>query len=81
MNNICIIFIYFFEDGGVAACSSILDGMNQLCEVKTCSNPASKKCKSCKQAFYCSVEHQQKDWKKHKKDCIPYVSLQNVLSK
>ncbi|CAG7831139.1 unnamed protein product [Allacma fusca] len=56
----------------LAPCSSIWDGINQLCEVQTCSQPASKKCKNCKAAYYCSEEHQKWDWKSHKHNCIPY---------
>jgi MYND finger/RING-type zinc-finger len=52
------------------------------CDACGSRNP-SKKCSSCKCAFYCSVECQRQDWtKRHKKECIPvetrYVPLPQI---
>ncbi len=36
-----------------------------------CKEPTKKRCSSCKEAFYCSQEHQEKDWhEKHKYYCL-----------
>ena len=32
-----------------------------------CNEPATKRCSRCKVTWYCSVEHQKQDWKRHKK--------------
>lgn len=45
----------------------------KLCVV--CNKPTNKRCMSCKEAFYCSPEHQEKDWnKKHKFYCMGVAS-------
>jgi hypothetical protein len=56
----------------LASCSTIWDGVINLCEITNCSKTATKKCSSCKRAFYCGEEHQKSHWKKHKSECIPY---------
>lgn len=53
-------------------CTTIWDGMTNPCQIKDCSNLATKKCSQCKNAFYCCEEHQQLDWKNHKNECSPY---------
>jgi len=40
-----------------------------------------KRCSRCKQACYCGAECQNKDWKRHKRNCSPPVSLQDVAAK
>lgn len=37
------------------------------CEI--CNKPADKFCSKCKVAYYCSIECQKGDWKRHKKIC------------
>lgn len=49
--------------------------MTSLCEV--CSKSAAKVCSACKNVSYCSVEHQKKDWKRHKSTCKPYIVKRN----
>ena len=42
-------------------------------EKKTCNvcgKDATKFCSRCKLVYYCCVEHQKSDWKKHKKTCL-----------
>jgi len=34
-----------------------------------CSRPAPLRCAACKTVNYCSPDHQQFDWKRHKADC------------
>ncbi|CRK93100.1 CLUMA_CG006491, isoform A [Clunio marinus] len=36
-----------------------------------CDKVSKSRCSSCVQVFYCSVEHQKKDWKSHKAICTP----------
>mmetsp|Transcript_23669 Transcript_23669/g.65707 ORF Transcript_23669/g.65707 Transcript_23669/m.65707 type:complete len:140 (-) Transcript_23669:1046-1465(-) len=36
---------------------------------QACQKEASKKCSRCNLAWYCSVECQKKDWKKHRSVC------------
>lgn len=38
-----------------------------------CTNNAPHRCNRCKSIFYCSVEHQREDWKRHKIECQPMV--------
>lgn len=40
-----------------------------LCGVENCKQPAPFRCSRCQISWYCSVEHQKLDWKKHKKLC------------
>jgi hypothetical protein len=35
-----------------------------------CNSSASSKCSACGIARYCSIEHQRKDWIRHKPDCL-----------
>eukprot|EP01084_Bolivina_argentea_P017741 33104_1 len=45
-----------------------------------CDSSASKRCSACNQAWYCSKEHQIKDWKRgHKKQCK--INQQNSQTK
>lgn len=46
------------------------DGLCSICGKKT-----STCCKQCKCTFYCCVEHQKADWKKHKQICFPPDSV------
>uniref|UniRef100_A0A7S3DVM0 MYND-type domain-containing protein n=1 Tax=Entomoneis paludosa TaxID=265537 RepID=A0A7S3DVM0_9STRA len=36
---------------------------------RVCGAAAAKKCSRCKAVFYCCVEHQKSDWKRHKPSC------------
>nr|CAH7760125.1 unnamed protein product [Callosobruchus chinensis] len=48
--------------------NNVLGWSNNTCLVcGTCENL--QRCARCKEAFYCSKEHQRKDWKKHKLSC------------
>lgn len=38
-----------------------------------CASPAKLRCSSCKDAFYCSQDHQKEDWKCHKIICRSWV--------
>jgi len=42
---------------------------NPLCAV--CYQPTSYWCSRCQHAWYCSAEHLQSDWSRHKKTCTP----------
>lgn len=46
------------------------DKLNQ-CSV--CKKLCSSKCSNCGQAFYCCIEHQKSDWKRHKINCHPFM--------
>ena len=39
----------------------------QTCAV--CSQEAPHRCSGCQAVYYCSKEHQRKDWKQHKATC------------
>lgn len=41
----------------------------EKCQV--CSVPCHTFCATCKKAYYCSVDHQKKHRKDHKRDCFP----------
>ncbi|VDC06056.1 unnamed protein product [Peniophora sp. CBMAI 1063] len=41
-----------------------------LCGV--CGTQAKSLCSRCKQAAYCTAEHQKKHWKQHRQACIPH---------
>lgn len=36
-----------------------------------CSEVSKSRCSGCSQVFYCSTDHQKKDWKTHKLQCSP----------
>ncbi|EPQ56740.1 hypothetical protein GLOTRDRAFT_39654 [Gloeophyllum trabeum ATCC 11539] len=36
-----------------------------------CYHPTSLWCGRCERAYYCSPEHQQNDWPRHKMECLP----------
>ncbi|XP_014282492.1 SET domain-containing protein SmydA-8 [Halyomorpha halys] len=42
-----------------------------------CSKPAKQTCTGCKEAVYCSKEHQIAHWKQHKVKCRPYEIQKN----
>lgn len=44
---------------------------------RVCNNAADKTCSACHSVSYCSLEHQRKDWKEHKKSCRIYVIKKN----
>ena len=48
-----------------------------------CGAPATKRCSRCKITWYCSVEHQKQDWKRHKKATCndAYQADQHTLHK
>lgn len=43
---------------------TIIIGKCEVCQAET-----SRQCSSCKSTFYCSEEHQKKDWENHKIIC------------
>lgn len=56
-----------------------LDLTSGKCSV--CENITTTRCSACSQVFYCSIAHQQSDWKIHKKNCRPFkvYSSQNHI--
>ena len=62
-------FMDSMSKGGFCAGSS----HSQICGV--CSVPAKNKCAKCEKIYYCCRDHQVADWKRHKIDCSPVVSL------
>jgi len=52
--------------------STHLDGMNRCQASFECFKLTNQKCGLCKSTYYCGIEHQQADWKIHKKFCLPY---------
>ncbi|XP_060532208.1 prolyl hydroxylase EGLN3 [Cylas formicarius] len=58
--------------------SSQIDCDRSVCNFcKSCENLS--RCARCKVTFYCSKEHQKKDWKKHKHTCREIVGLGNSV--
>lgn len=56
------------SDSGECACLQLKTGAH-LCRVCGCLGP--KACSRCKQAHYCSKEHQTLDWRLgHKQACV-----------
>ncbi|KAL0953213.1 hypothetical protein HGRIS_004467 [Hohenbuehelia grisea] len=49
--------------------STDVSDSKEICHV--CGLPAVKVCSGCKAIRYCTIEHQNNDWKRHKKDCRP----------
>jgi hypothetical protein len=46
--------------------------MNSSCSLPVCIETVGlKQCSRCKQALYCSTQHQKDDWKRHKTACFP----------
>ncbi|XP_015114975.1 SET domain-containing protein SmydA-8 [Diachasma alloeum] len=44
-----------------------MGGEEGICEV--CASPANLRCTGCKTSFYCTPEHQKRDWSHHKSSC------------
>jgi hypothetical protein len=44
-----------------------------ICNLQNCNAIGKSKCSRCKNAFYCSKEHQIQDWKNHKSVCVAPV--------
>ena len=42
-----------------------------------CDKVSKSRCSGCNQVFYCSTDHQRKDWKTHKANCSPIRVCQN----
>lgn len=40
-----------------------------------CKKLSSLKCSNCVKVFYCTVDHQRQDWKRHKYECRPFQVL------
>lgn len=53
-----------------SSADAIEDTQSTACRV--CQAPSDTKCSNCKQAYYCSVEHQKSDWCQHKRACHPF---------
>ncbi|ETN61078.1 hypothetical protein AND_007277 [Anopheles darlingi] len=51
------------------------DRIEKICPV--CQVEATKRCSRCALVYYCSVEHQQQHWKKHKATCNPFKVFSN----
>lgn len=45
------------------------------CQV--CDKDSKSRCSGCVQVFYCSADHQRKDWKTHKPKCSPMKIAHN----
>ena len=53
-----------------------------FCGITTTGDQKMKRCSACKSAWYCSVEHQKKHWKKeHKEKCAGTFSKKNKKKK
>lgn len=68
----------FDAHGGVsgleAACAAREEGSAPLtpaCAVPACSASGTLRCSRCREANYCSKEHQVADWPRHKRQCTP----------
>ncbi|KIY63815.1 hypothetical protein CYLTODRAFT_402645 [Cylindrobasidium torrendii FP15055 ss-10] len=44
-------------------------GSNLISQCQVCASPCSAWCDRCKDAFYCSKEHLDMDWPRHKHEC------------
>ncbi|CAL7948723.1 unnamed protein product [Xylocopa violacea] len=42
-----------------------------------CGKNTIRKCSACENVYYCSKQHQKKDWKKHAKICKPFKLAEN----
>ncbi|KAL1117654.1 hypothetical protein AAG570_003969 [Ranatra chinensis] len=54
--------------------------MDERSEIKACivcGQEATSVCSNCKNAAYCSKEHQKSDWKNHKTCCFPFEVKKN----
>jgi hypothetical protein len=45
-----------------------------MMECAQCYNIGKLQCSRCHHRFYCGVEHQKKDWSRHKQHCFPIAS-------
>ncbi|XP_076299374.1 SET domain-containing protein SmydA-8 [Lasioglossum baleicum] len=48
-----------------------------VCDI--CGQSATHKCSACESTYYCSKEHQKKDWKKHAQICKSYKLAENPI--
>ncbi|KZC09337.1 PREDICTED: protein msta, isoform A-like [Dufourea novaeangliae] len=44
-----------------------------------CGKTATNRCSACETVYYCSKEHQKKDWKKHTEVCTPYKLAEDSI--
>jgi len=45
-----------------------------------CCRPTSMWCSRCQKAWYCSPEHLQSDWPRHRKECLPAQAENNMIA-
>lgn len=48
------------------------NGHKPMDNCPVCKKLSTLKCSNCVKVFYCSVEHQRQDWKRHKHNCRPF---------
>lgn len=51
------------------------NAIKNYCNV--CGEVTTMKCTACKDVFYCCVDHQKSDWRKHREQCRAYVICQS----
>jgi hypothetical protein len=56
----------------------VFSKMTSECEFCGCSTKRLKICSVCEKSYYCSRDCQVKDYKKHKKECIPSSQINNA---
>lgn len=52
--------------------SGTADNVTRVKACLICKKLSSLKCSKCREAFYCSAEHQRLHWKQHKLNCLAF---------
>ncbi|KAI0917836.1 hypothetical protein AcW1_006868 [Taiwanofungus camphoratus] len=55
-----------------------MNTVNHPCNV--CSLPTSMWCSRCQNAWYCTPEHLQSDWPRHRRECTPVNATQQTIA-
>ncbi|CAG7713561.1 unnamed protein product [Allacma fusca] len=56
-----------------------IDMQQQQFFCQVCRQPADLKCAACRNIYYCSSQHQHIDWRRHEKECPPYLVTEHPI--
>ena len=78
LNFLCV-FMYLISVTTHTHTFTRLQNMSRTCGIDGCMNLAGLCCSRCCAVYYCSSACQRKDWKTHRRSCIPLTMLWEEL--